>query len=191
MTVILEDGTGVTDSNSYVNSEYVVSYLTDRGRIAEWAGSDAVKEAATIKATDYIEKRFSKFFLGTKSLSTQGLSWPRNNAIDQDGFTISGLPKVLKNATVEYAVRCLTSELLIDPSKPINSSGGQVASGEIKSFREKTGPLEEETQFVTSADGSGNRPKYSSLVDSYLIAAYPAADMLLETIIHRVGRLER
>lgn len=70
MTLILENGTGVAEANSYVIATFVSSYLTDRERATEngWAnGSEGVEEdAACVDATDYIENRFRLLFLGIK-----------------------------------------------------------------------------------------------------------------------------
>lgn len=189
MTFTVEDGTGVENANAYVAIADVGTYLADRGRDASWTGTDAVKQAAVVKATDYIEKRFGRSFIGTKSTEEQGLSWPRSDAYDRDGYLYTELPKVLTQAVCEYAVRCLTSELMYDPTKPVSSDGTQTASGEIKSKREKVGPIEEETQFVTSAEGA--RSRGTGLVAGYLIPAYPAADMLLEPLLKRRNTLER
>ncbi len=69
MTLVLENGSGVTGANSYVSATFVTSYLTDRSRSTEnsWSSaSTAVKESACIAATDYIENAFRDLFKGQK-----------------------------------------------------------------------------------------------------------------------------
>lgn len=69
MTFNVEDGTGVSEANAYVDVAYVTAYLKDRNRSTEnnWGTTPAsAKQAAIIAATDYIETRWSARFLGTK-----------------------------------------------------------------------------------------------------------------------------
>lgn len=67
MTIIVEDGSGIYEANSYAGLSYAQAYLFRRGRSAEWdAATTAAKEAALVAATDYIDKRFGLSFIGTK-----------------------------------------------------------------------------------------------------------------------------
>jgi len=65
MTLIAEDGTGVSGANAYTTRAFVDPYFVDRGTTA-WTGSDDVKDEAIINATDYIERRWGLRFLGKK-----------------------------------------------------------------------------------------------------------------------------
>lgn len=67
MSMIVEDGSGIYEANSYAGLSYAHSYLHRRNRHTIWdAASTAVREAALIAATDYIDKRFGSQFLGSK-----------------------------------------------------------------------------------------------------------------------------
>lgn len=67
MNMIVEDGTGVYNANSYAGRGFVSSYLIERNRATSWLAADEdVQEAAIIAATDYIDKRFGQRFLGQK-----------------------------------------------------------------------------------------------------------------------------
>ena len=53
--MIPEDGTGLANANAYVSVEFADEYFSARGN-QTWAGlGSADKEAAIIKATDYLE----------------------------------------------------------------------------------------------------------------------------------------
>lgn len=68
MSLVIETGVGVRSANAYVNESYVTTYLTTRGRETEnsWStATTAVKEAAIVSATDYIDKRFGSRFKGS------------------------------------------------------------------------------------------------------------------------------
>ena len=169
MTFTVEDGTGLAAANAYVNVAYVDSYFLERNNI-EWTGSTAVKQAAIVKATDFIETRWGNRFKGYPEFPDvpQALSFPRLKLVDRNGYYVTGIPEKLKKATAEYALRSLTKELLPDPT--IDESGMAIANK-----REKVGPLEEETQFQTS----GAAP--------LLLHPYPAADRLLAEYVTTSG----
>ena len=68
MTMIVEDGTGVANANSYTTVAFVQAYFDDRGGNTAWdaLATEADQEYILIKATDYIEKRFSEKWIGDK-----------------------------------------------------------------------------------------------------------------------------
>ena len=66
MAVIVETGTGVRGANAYAPEAFVASYLASRNRDTEWlAASAAVRAAAVVAATDYIEIRWGAKFKGS------------------------------------------------------------------------------------------------------------------------------
>lgn len=107
---------------------------------------------------------------GTDTGQPQPLAFPRSNMFDQGGTKIVGIPKPLKQACVEYAVRVVlgTSELISDPTN----------SGMITRKKEKVGVIEEETEY------SGNG------LDQVNIS-YPAADRLLNQYLNAGGGVIR
>lgn len=72
MALILEDGTGVSGANSYIDAAFVTTYLTDRNRQAEnsWSTASAVaKNGAVVAATDFIEQRWGLRFMGKREFN--------------------------------------------------------------------------------------------------------------------------
>ena len=164
MALTVEDGTGVAGADAYCEVAAVDTYHTNRGNTA-WTGSNTVKEQAIRKATDYIEARFARRFVGTRYSKAQGLSWPRTEAYDRDGFLRDDeIPEELVEATAEYALRALSAALLPDPTSN---------EGAVIRVKEKVGPLEEETEY---ASGSTSQ-----------LPAYPAADRKLTPILKAGG----
>lgn len=160
MAFIVEDGTGKVDATSYIDVAYADSYFTDRN-VSSWAGTTAEKQAALIKATDYIETRWAGRFLGYREFSdVQALSFPRLLLKNKEGKQILGIPDNLKKAVAEYAVRALTIDLMPDPVMTENGYS-------IKSKMEKVGPLEEKTEYETGSSAP------------VLIRPYPIADKLI------------
>lgn len=70
MAFIVETGAGTPGANAYAATTFITAYLTERNRATEngWtAASEAVKQAAGIAATDYIETRWGPYFKGRKA----------------------------------------------------------------------------------------------------------------------------
>ena len=74
MAFTVEDGSVVTDANAYISVSYADTFHSDRGN-TDWTGTDTIKEAAIIKATDYIDQNYD--FIGTLVDVEQSLKWPR------------------------------------------------------------------------------------------------------------------
>lgn len=167
---MVEDGTGIADANSYVDVDFVDSYFSDRGNTA-WAGEQAAKEGWLIQATDYIEMVYSERFIGTRTTDTQALSWPRTNAAS---YADNVIPLVLKKACAEYALRAKNGPLAPDPTVD--------ESGVIKvAIKEKVGPLETDSAVLTKGAGS----------TIMMLRPYPAADMLLRSLLITANRVIR
>lgn len=151
MTV--EDGTGLVAANSYISIADCDTYHTDRGNSA-WTGTDAVKEAALIKATQYIDGRYRKRWKGIILSSTQALCWPREDIYDERDEEIEGIPQLLKYAVCEAALKALTDDL-----NPDLERGGRIK-------REKVGPID--TEYMSTAPARTSMPVISDLLSGYL-----------------------
>jgi hypothetical protein len=97
MALIIEDGTGKADSQSYASEAAFASYASDRG--VSISGTDT---NLLITAMDYLE---SKNFIGDKETRDQALQWPRVNAA-MDGYYIDNdaIPQLLVDAQIEIAL---------------------------------------------------------------------------------------
>jgi hypothetical protein len=159
MAFVVEDGTGIPAATSYGDSLEADDYFPTN---ATWnAASADAKEDALVQATTYIDGAYR--FKGVKLTAAQGLQFPRSGAIDWSGNEIVGIPRRLKQATFEMAVRALAGR----PLQPDTERGGQIK-------RETVGPIT--TEY---ADGAppGN--------------SYPAVDLLLREFLHGDSGNER
>lgn len=110
MTFTVEDGTGLADANAYVSVADADSYFSLRGN-AVWTGSDAVKQAAIVQATDYLDATYR--WKGAIESLTQALSFPRIGIYDPQGRDIDSIvPQKVKDACCELAVVALSGALL-------------------------------------------------------------------------------
>lgn len=104
--MVVEDGTGLSDADSFVSVTYAETYFSTRN-VTEWA-SLLNKEALLIQATDYMEAVYSEAWKGTTLLDTQALSFPR--IIDYDTV----YPDRLLKAVCELALKANGGSLLTD-----------------------------------------------------------------------------
>lgn len=175
MAFVVEDGTGLANSNSYESVANSLIYHADRGNVAWAALSEDEQKAALIRASDYADKRFGRRFRGYRRSKSQAKEWPRLDAFDDDDFLLNGidddLPRQLIKAVNEYALRASTSVLAPD----------NVDTG-LNSLKEKVGPIETEKTRSGSKTASG-----SSLVSAESIPDYPEADLWMEELLKPSG----
>ena len=133
MTLIVEDGTGLPNAESYASVSFADDYHAKRGNAA-WAGLvDASKEAFLRRGTEYIDAVYT--FKGHRLTDTQALAWPRD---------VEGVPLAVQRATAELALRSINGDLMPD-------SGPQVKS-------ETVGPIS-----VTYMDGASSFTSFSAV----------------------------
>ena len=100
--MIVEDGTGLPNADSYVSVEFADSYFSARG-VSGWESlSTEQKEQSLICATDFIESIYQWY--GKKATSEQALRFPRVNLVDYEGQSIEGIPTCLKQAVCDASM---------------------------------------------------------------------------------------
>ncbi len=135
ITFVVEDGTGLLTANSYAAVADADAYHTDRGNDAWTAGVTSNKETALVRATMYLDKKYSGRWVGYPALRRlQGLQWPRVGAyiytpvysvaighygtghygpvygnFGYDYLPINQIPKEVIQATCEAALRELVA----------------------------------------------------------------------------------
>lgn len=138
-TIVVEDGTAKTNSNSYASEAELSTYATDRG--VTISGTAAV---LLIQSMDWIETRL---FAGDKYSEAQALQWPRVNVV-LDGFSVdyNEIPTILKEAQMEIAIS-------------IDGGTNPMSNQERRTIREKVGEVEVEydsssrsSTYITSAE---------------------------------------
>lgn len=157
MALIVEDGTGVADAESYADVAFIDAHWAARPHLdlsEAWSAADtAAKEGAAREAAAYLDALLSDAYRGVRASYDQGLEWPRSEALDKQGLTLPGVPPQLKKAVAELAGRAITAPLSED----------QDLEGDIKRTREKYEGVEFETEYLGSASGEG---KYGVVLKS-------------------------
>lgn len=141
MALIVEDGTGLPNADSYLSVVAADAYHAAMGNDAVWQPLNATdKEAALRRATQYLDTRYR--WRGEPLTTTQALAWPRTSA--------QWPVRRLQDATAELALRAAEQGSLYADEGP----------AAVKS--ETVGPIS-----VTYADAQRGQVKFT-IVDDLL-----------------------
>lgn len=158
MALVVEDGTGKTDAETYATAEELRAFASKRQKTVPAAGAegDATLEAKLVLGMDYLEGLRDRY-QGVKATAAQALQWPRTG-VTLDGYCLpaDAIPKPLKEAQMELALAAYAGTNLA----PVGD-GREV-------IRKKIDVLE--TEY---APGSGSAPA----------PVVTAADRLLEPLL--------
>lgn len=135
MSLIVENGTGLANAESYISVADADTRHSNLGNAA-WAPlATADKEAALRKATTYMLQAYRQRWTGyrVKVNPMQALDWPRYG-VEVDHFPVHFdiVPSDVANACADLALKASTGELAPDLSPRV--------------IREKVGPIE--TQYA-------------------------------------------
>lgn len=132
MTLIVEDGTGLSNAESYASVAQADERLAALG-MTTWASGTvtAEREQALRRATAFMEQQYRARWKGTRLFRAQALSWPRYGA-EADGWAIEStiVPTDIVNACIDLAFKAAAGDLNPDVTRTV--------------IREKVGPLETE-----------------------------------------------
>lgn len=147
MAFVLEDGTGLPNSTAYITASEMTSYHLDRNVEIAAQYDDTQKQRSIIVASDYVDLMWGPQLRGHVLLSTQALLFPRQCLFSKQRpcVALTGVPKNLKNAVAEYALREMITPGSLMPDPVVSETGMQVEA----SF-EKVGPIEERIKYTGS-----------------------------------------
>lgn len=159
MALVIEDGTGKVDSDSYVTVAEARAYASRRGTAL--SADDAEVEVQLHNGMDYLESKRA-LYQGSKTYpeNPQALQFPRTGVtVDGTELAVDAIPVELKKA------QC---QLCVEQQKGLSLLAG--SDGRVV-LREKVDVLE--VQYASPADFSGGVGGMPS---------YPAVDALLEPL---------
>ncbi len=164
MSFVVEDGTGVVGANSFTTVQFADDYFADSFNAA-WTGDNNAKQGALVRATRYICLKYGNRFLSNRLFLDSSLPFPRM------GYN-PAMPIALQQATAEYAVRALSSDLFPDI---ISEDNGQL----LISKTDTVGPISTSRTYK----GSSSNTSWKK---------YPSADFLMrDLIIFTQGKVYR
>lgn len=130
MPIIVEDGTGRADAETYISVADADTYHNLRGNTS-WAGlAVATKESSLRKATEYMMQVYRLRWKGSRVSTAQALDWPRQwvEYEDYSFVTVTGsqvigglvyypsnkVPEEVRRACAELALRASSATLAPD-----------------------------------------------------------------------------
>lgn len=104
MALTVEDGTGVTDADSYQTLANILTYLTNRNLTALNSQTSAIQEGKIRLATERVDEYLAKVVTGQKMAQGQALLFPMNGTIFE-GFLVANnsIPAKLWRACAHVA----------------------------------------------------------------------------------------
>ena len=120
MSLIVEDGSGRSDSESYISVVDADTYHSNIGN-ATWATlTTTVKEQLLRKATNYMVQVYRSVWAGIRKNDTQSLDFPRflvpkyDNGAMYSYYDSDSVPKEVKDACCEFALKANSASLAPD-----------------------------------------------------------------------------
>lgn len=168
MTLIVEDGTGRAEAESYVSVADFKVYCDKRG--LSYAGkSDDLIEQALRRATQWVDATYGDRFCGVRVHVAQALVLPQAGLVDRQGYYIASdaVPRQVVSATAEAGFRELQSPQSLSPD---------VTPGKVKKRVRVEGAVEVE-YAVGAADAAGQAPVIS-VVNGILAPLFRATSVL-------------
>lgn len=162
MPLVIEDGSGVANANSYGNLADARSYAADRG--VTLSTDDPTLTAQLILACDFLES-FADRYVGSPVSFTQSLSWPRQGVMyDCDtAFPSNEIPPQLISAQYQLCIEQFNG-IDLQPTTDY-SQGGYVT--------------EEKTDVLIT--------KYSEKIGTTQAPLMPKVMALLKTLLNSTG----
>lgn len=154
VNLIVEDGTGLPDSNSYCDLDYALEYCTMKGYTSWQSLSENEQKVFIIRGTEFVDNFFN--WRGRKGKGSQALSFPRIDVYDDDQYLIHGIPEKLKKA-------CLEAAFLNSTSGSDTLFATKDENGAIK--RQKVDSLEVEYFSNQQNETNFNAVDYTSIYD--------------------------
>jgi hypothetical protein len=164
MALIVEDGTGVADANTYIDRDAAIAYAAARGVVLP---NTDVTDQRIIKAMDYLTLYDYKW-KGYKTVSTNALPWPRKSVyIEGELFPDNEIPSQLVRAQADLVLQVTAGINLL----PTFSADTAFVT------REKVDVIETEYSEAIALQALGTLPDM------------PLIDALLAPLLASVGRL--
>jgi hypothetical protein len=123
MSLIAEDGTGLSTAESYISVADATAYFSARA-ITAWAAlASDVREAAFRKATEYMISTYRNRWQGLRTYPlVQSLCWPRYGVV-VEGVNVEDnvIPETIKRACAELALKSASANLSPDLKRGVLS----------------------------------------------------------------------
>ena len=162
-TLVVEDGTGLANANSFISQSYFEIYSSERGRDLS-PYSDENKITALIRASEYLSESFNWKGIRKKGRNYedgtefQALAWPRYGVTDDDGFYVPDdeIPREVQWATAEAAFYEIEDPSALRPAYIAHNRARMIKAGSVAITYDTS---------TTSQNIYGTRPVLLSVID--------------------------
>jgi len=187
MALVIEDGTGVADANSYITVAELRAFCNDRGVTFPTAGAPddtanvAIYTPYLIRACDYLENLRNQYAGIPTNFGLQFLSWPRSYVrIDFTYLASTAIPGQLKKAQAQLCVEQMQG-VSLQPS--IASVGtGSIPNG-------PNGPVKGvDGRFVKRKKVDVLETEWSETIATYESPSMPAVEAFLRPLLTSGGQ---
>ncbi len=162
--LIIEDGTGKPDAESFVTAADLVEYATNYGVTipADEPSQEALLRRAAVAMDDYNWK-------GERASVDQALSWPRRY-VDIDGDV---KPSDLIPARIKHGQMALAAEIHADDIDPVEKRQGPVTKERVEGAVEVqyAAPTVQQARAVASRSSSINFKSFLAIKGRFAIRA--------------------
>jgi hypothetical protein len=119
MALIVEDGTGLANAESYASVAEFKTYHTNIGNDVTLI-TDTTIEQLLRRATQYMVAVYRQRWQGRRTLSTQALDFPRYDVVVEGYSVLSNIvPLEVKNACCELSLKASSATLLEDKTQTV------------------------------------------------------------------------
>lgn len=134
MTLIVEDGTGLSNAESYASVDEFKTYHANMGNDVTLL-TDTTIEQLLRKATQYMVAVYRSRWQGRRTLQAQALDFPRYD-VYVDGYSVLSniVPLEIKYACVELALKANDGALLADQTQKVIREKVDVIEVEYSEF---------------------------------------------------------
>ncbi len=154
--LIVEDGTGLVDAQSYISAAELLTYASLRGLDLSDYSEAELESAIYIAANDFIDIFYS--FNGDLVNEDQGLSLPTSEV----DFGSVQTWRNIKEANANGATLSLTGSLLVDTTE-------ENTAGKVKSESSKLDVLDDSVEYF---EGTSLSSKYPTPIIDRLLRPY-------------------
>jgi hypothetical protein len=126
MSLIVEDGTGIANAESYCSVAQASAYHGARSTADAWANLDTPTQESNLRtATDYLTQMYTMRWAGKRRYLAQSLDWPRWGVPWPNGYALfrpdGVMPPELISATAELALKAASGPLMDDLGREATS----------------------------------------------------------------------
>lgn len=158
-TLIVEDGTGVANANTYIDETFLAAYAEERG--LSIPSEVETQQQYLLRAMDYLSW-YNEVFRGSRTIAGSFLPWPRKDiSIDCEELDSNSIPLQLKNAQAQLVVEQQQRTRLF-PKPRTSSVEGLVTQKTV-------GPLTKKFSFNGAGIASANAPVRIMSVHVFLL----------------------